>query len=413
MAPPCFVLASKLKHLKADLRNKEVFGHLEVRKKALLEEIQTLDGLEEERELAADERARIEKAKNDLAEVTLMQEISWRQKSMAIWLKEGDHNTGFFPCLANSHRRNNFISSLCIDGIITSKKVLIKDSITQYFSNLLTESAHQRPKLDGLEFPCLDSLEAVWLERPFQEEEVFQALLSMEVDKAPGPNGFAISFFRACWSIVKVDLMNFFHKFHEYQRFVKSLNATFITLITKKLGHLVIRNIRPISLIGSVYKILVKALARRLQLVVGALISKSQNAFIGACQILDSALIANEYLNSRLRSGIPGVLCKLDLEKAFDHLNWDFIYSILMHTRFGSKWRKWISVCISTARFSILINGNPHGIFNSSRGLHQGDPLSPLLFVLVIDAFSRMLSRSIDGGFSFWLPSRQSQQFPL
>jgi hypothetical protein len=129
--------------LKADLIRwkTEVFGNVEVRKKALLEEIQTLDGLKEERELAANERARIEKAKNDLAEVALMQKINWRQKSRAIWLKEGDHNTGFFHLLANSHRRNNFISSLCINGIITSEKELIKDSITQYFSNLLTESA--------------------------------------------------------------------------------------------------------------------------------------------------------------------------------------------------------------------------------------------------------------------------------
>jgi hypothetical protein len=92
--------------------------------------------------LAADERARIEKAKNDLGEVALMQETSWRQKSRAIWLKEGDHKTGFFHRLANSHRRNNVISSLCIDGIITSKKELITDSITPYLSHLLTESAH-------------------------------------------------------------------------------------------------------------------------------------------------------------------------------------------------------------------------------------------------------------------------------
>ncbi len=92
---------------------------------------------------------------------------------------------------------------------------LIKESITQYYSNLHTESAPWRPSLDGLKFTCLDSSEAVWLQKPFQEE-IFQALLSMEVDKAPGPNGFAISFFRACWSIVKVDLMNFFHNFHEH-----------------------------------------------------------------------------------------------------------------------------------------------------------------------------------------------------
>jgi len=159
-----------------------------------LEEIQTLGGSEEERELAANERDRKEKAKNDLAKVALMQEICWRQKSRATWLKEGDNNTGFFHFLANSHRRHNFISSLCIDGNVTSEIKLIKESITQYYSNLHTESAPWRPSLDGLKFTCLDSSEAVWLQKPFQEE-IFQAWLSMEVDKASGPDGFTIAFF--------------------------------------------------------------------------------------------------------------------------------------------------------------------------------------------------------------------------
>jgi hypothetical protein len=129
----------------------------------LLEEIQSLDGSEVERELAAKERVRKEKAKNDLAEVALMQEISWRHKSRAIWLKEGDNSTGFFHRLANSHRRHNFVASLCIDGNETSEIELIKESITQYYSNLLTESAPWCPSFDGLAFPCLDSSKAVWL----------------------------------------------------------------------------------------------------------------------------------------------------------------------------------------------------------------------------------------------------------
>jgi hypothetical protein len=114
-----------------------------------------------------------------------------------------------------------------------------------------------------------------------------------------------------------------------------------------------------------------------------------------------------------LRSGIPGVLCKLDLEKTFDHVNWNFLYYILRRTGFGSKWWKWISACISTTRFSILINGSPHGFFGTSRGLRQGDPLSPLLFVLVMDAFNRMLSRTMDGGFLFGFQVENLNNFPL
>jgi hypothetical protein len=120
---------------------------------------------------------------------------------------------------------------------------------------------------------------------------------------------------------------------------------------------------------------------------------------LGGRQILDSILIANECLDRRLKLRVPGVLCKLDLEKAYDHDNWDFLLYVLGQCGFGAKWRKWIFACISTACFSILINGSLYSFFGSSRGLHQGDHLSPLLFVLVMDAFSKMLSRAMVGGF--------------
>ena len=118
-------------------------------------------------------------------------------------------------------------------------------------------------------------------------------------------------------------------------------------------------------------------------------------------QILDSVLIANECLDSRLKSGQPGLLCKLDIEKAFDHVNWGFLTPVLERCGFSDKWRRWISFCLSTVRFSILINGTPYGFFGSSRGLRQGDPLSPLLFVLVMEAVDRMLDKVVHEGHLF------------
>jgi hypothetical protein len=104
----------------------------------------------------------------------------------------------------------------------------------------------------------------------------------------------------------------------------------------------------------------------------------------------------NEYLDSKLRSGEPGMLCKLDLKKAYDHVKWEFLLYLLKCCGFGEKWRAWIEFCISTVIFSILVNITMSGLFNSSRGLRQGDPLSSLLFVLVMEALTRMLIATLD-----------------
>jgi hypothetical protein len=195
--------------------------------------------------------------------------------------------------------------------------------------------------LDDLSFDAILESEASWLERAF-EEEVRKVVFAMNGDKAPSPDGFTMAFFQACWEVLRLDIREVFSDFHAREVFEKSLNVSFIALIPKLPGAISLKDFQPISLVGGIYKIIAKVLANRLKTVLEKVISKSQSAFIKGRQILDPILIANECIDSRIRSRESGVICKMDLEKAYDHVNWDFLLYVLRRCGFGGKWCSWI-----------------------------------------------------------------------
>ena len=193
--------------------------------------------------------------------------------------------------------------------------------------------------------------------------------------------------------------MGFFKEFHENNMFVRSLNSTFLVLVPKNENAMDIKDFRPIKLVRGLYKILAKDLANRLKKVVGQVVSTSQNAFVEGRQILDAALIANESIDSLIRRKEKRLLCKLDIEKVYDHLNLDFLFQIMEKMGFGRKWLIWIRWCISTSFFSLLVNGTPSSFFRSSSGLRKGDPLSLYLFVITMEALSYLIGRAVERGF--------------
>ena len=175
--------------------------------------------------------------------------------------------------------------------------------------------------IGGLQLDQISQQEAEILERPFTEDEIYVALMKMNGDKAPGPDGFTMTFWQSCWEFIKEEILEMFEDFYVHSSFLKSLNNTFLVLIPKKSGAEDLRDFRPISLLGGLYKLLAKVLANRLKKVVGKVVSISQNAFVRGRQILDASLIANEVIDTWQKQKEKGIICKLDIEKVYDSIN--------------------------------------------------------------------------------------------
>ena len=175
---------------------------------------------------------------------------------------------------------------------------------------------------------------------------------------------------------------------------IRHLNITWVTLIPKVENPTSIKEFRPISMVGAIYKIISKILSSRLKEVIAPLIDESQSAFVGNRQILDGVLIANESLRWLKNKKIHGTLIKLDFQKAYDSVNLSFLELIMEKLGFGRKWIRWIINCVCTASMSIILNGSPLKPFKMEKGLRQGDPLSPYLFILVSEGLVSILQKA-------------------
>lgn len=195
---------------------------------------------------------------------------------------------------------------------------------------------------------------------------------------------------------MKEDICLVLKEFHSHGRIPRGGNASFIALIPKVENPLDLGDFRPISLIGCLYKIMAKVLVKRLKRVMKFIIHESQMVFIGGRNIVVGVVIANEVVDEAKKKNKPILIFKADFEKAYDSVRWSFLYEVMERMGFCDKWIGWIRGCIETTTSSVLVNGSPTKEFPFERGLRQGDPLAPFLFLMVAEGLGGLVREAVE-----------------
>ncbi|KAL0340158.1 UNVERIFIED_CONTAM: Transposon TX1 uncharacterized protein [Sesamum radiatum] len=228
--------------------------------------------------------------------------------------------------------------------------------------------------------------EASLLVRPITKDDVKTTVFDIEEDRAPGPDGYSSRFFKAAWLVVGEEITAAVMDFFTTGRLLKQVNATLITLIPKVCAPPLVADFRPISCCNVIYKIITKILVLRIRGVLDKIISPSQTAFVPGRSISDNVLLAQELFSGYNQCRLPPrCALKVDLRKAYDTMEWDFLLATLQLFGFPPTFNRWIEECVTSPHFSLYLNGEVHGFFAGARGLREGNPLFPYLFVLVME----------------------------
>eukprot|EP00253_Pinus_taeda_P018177 PITA_18177 len=337
------------------------------------EELQRMECTETDGYESQESKEKILLLEKQRDQILLAREEEWRLKSRAVWLKVGDENTKFFHNYAKGRKNSNTIWKLKNEegeeaNTFEELSVLGRN----HFQNLFADQGEITIAEVIRTAQCfpryVEEEEAKSLMNEVTKEEVECVIKSMAKDKSLGSDGWTIELFQHFFDQIGTELTEVVEESRKRGEVYSPFNATFIALIPKKETLDTFEDFRPISLCNCIYKIIAKVIT-----------------------IHEAIGVAQETIHSIKQMKRKGAVIKIDLAKAYDRINWVYIRMLLTHLGFKYDFIRWIMGCISNVSFAILINGAASPFFKSFRGLRQGCPLSPLLFLLVAEGLSHLI----------------------
>jgi hypothetical protein len=342
------------------------------------------------------------KLQNELREILKKEEMMWFQRSRAKWLIDGDQNTRYYHLKTiNRRRKNNILMLKNSEGHWIEDVNEMHGMVSEFYHHLFSVDNTNREWFQThVTYPVLDEGTLASLGAPIEDTEVKYVVQSMSPWKAPGPDGFPAGFYQKSWNIVSSTVCGFVRQVWDNPSAIGDVNKTDICLIPKVPHPESVSQFRPISLCNTSYKIVTKVLVARLKECIPSLISPFQTGFVPGRNIHENIVVAKEMMHTMNRSrGQKGAfVIKVDLAKAYDKLSWEFIWRTLVEIKLPEKMVNVIMHAITSVETNVKWNGARGEFFRPHRGIRQGDPISPYLFVLCMDKLSHLIMHAINVG---------------
>ena len=365
-----------------------------IRRQTRKEEKKLINILQNLEQQPTPDAASIEKAKKDISRLTETREKGAQIRSKAQWIEEGEKPTKYFFNLEKQTQPKNAINELEINNRTHKTNMEILEGARDFYQQLYT--AEQTDLDDQIWLTDqltnqLDDISREQCEGPITTKETTKAVMRMHNNKTPGPDSLPKEFYIHFWSVLKDHMTDVFNKNFDFGTMTESQQEAILRLLYKKEEKKLLKNWRPISLLNVDYKIAAPVIAERLRRVLPELIHEDQTCGIPNRSIYENIFRLRDMINHTKRNNTNMILVGLDQEKAFDRVDRRFLKKILDRMNFGPSFKRWIEMLYAGAKCQIINNGWLSDPVRLERGLRQGCPLSPLLYVLVAETLGQAI----------------------